>query len=412
MNEPTNLEQPARMEHRASSLGEMGKGEEVSGKGEDALRALVVPVWSDLMEWELTPAARSVAWTILSWSLKLGRMATLPFTVQDLERRTGVGHANVIRALKDLKGFAMIRRCGDGWQLVPQSKLHRWGGRRRLVDSSQLETALRIDAAQGCDVSAADFPAMEEPRLDVALAEVTVAGAVAAEKQEIGNRRLEIWRGEGGDGTGGGAKNFLPAGGIESKPSRLPAPLKALVPPPSPLTLSKDTLNTLKREPGIISIPRQIVAPLGTPEAGMDGEDYLDPHALDEKTLMARLKRALGEEGRDGMKAKGGRWRMRIRGTINAADDPTTAEAMRYALNEFDRRKAEGKPVDSAGGFLYGEWMDYCTQHGWKLVWNAQQKPQWERCAPFSFHGWRQSQKRSAKTTPKTPQKQPVFSVT
>lgn len=385
MNQTAILNQPARIQPRASSLERTAPTAAAEGPApapcDPRIQALVVPVWSDLMEMELTPAARQVAWTIVCWSLKLGRVATRPFTIQDLERRTGVGHANVVRAMKDLKGFAMLRRCGDGWQLVPQSKGHRWGGRRRLVDESQAATAARIDAAQGCAVEAQEFPSMEEPRLDVALGEVAVAEAAGAPPICGPARPM----GEGARGTGEGAKNFLAFSGIESKRFEPPAPsIKFSSPSPSPVTLIDNSL-LYKGGDGIKSIPSQNPTGAGyEPEAGMDGEDYVDRMSTDERTLLKRLAWAVGTEGRDGMKKKGGMWTNFIRGSL-AEDDPTTAEAVRFALNEFRVRRVEGRPVRSAGGFLYGHAMAYAAEHGWTFEYGADSLGRWVRCEKFNW---------------------------
>lgn len=335
-----------------------------------------------IMERDLSASAVRAAWQILAWSYGMERAETGRLTVRDLGRRTGLTISRAHGALKELRACQIIAKNsdGDGWRYVPEVPgLHVWLATWRLMDLSDRLLAKRMDATQRRRAGEMDFWPDDTPSLDKAMLEAEADRRGADLRSGAGNEaRLT----EGAGGTKGKDEQFLSAA-VRVVRTDPPSPPSESF--PSPRSTERPlTLNTLRGESVLPerTSPLPIGAPKSEGKAFMENDDLAaDGISIDEEVLLARLRKLLGQEGDWGMKEKGNRWRLFIRGTKDTADDPTSAVAIRNAINETFVRLADPKkkPIRKLFGYLWNLSMANCNAKGW--LWTGQA---WERCKPFN----------------------------
>lgn len=348
----------------------------------DQWRAMMVSAMGAIMERKLSAPAVRAAWQILAWSYGMERQETGRLTVRDLARRTGLTISRAHGALKELRACQIIARnsAGDGWRYVPEVPgLHMWLATWRLVDLADRLLAKRMDAAQRRRVGEIDFWPEDTPSLDKVMMEAEAVRRGAGLRSEIGNK---AGLAEGGGETVGGKKTFLSAG-VRVARTDLPEPASESF--PSPRSTERPlTFNTLRGES--VLPERTSPPPIGAPESGgeafMEGDGLTaDGISIEEEVLLARLEELLGKDGAWGMKEKGSKWRLFIRGTRDAGDDPASAVAIRNAINETRARLADPKkkPIRNLFGYIWSLAMANCNAKGW--LWTGER---WERCKAFN----------------------------
>lgn len=349
----------------------------------DQWREMMVSAMSAIMERKLSAPAVRAAWQVLAWSYGMERQETGRLTVRDLARRTGLTISRAHGALKELRACQIIAKNsdGDGWRYVPEVPgLHMWLATWRLVDPADRLLAKRMDAVQRRRVGEIDFWPEDTPSLDKAMMEAEADRRGADLRSEIGNKARSAE--EVGETVGGGEK-YLSAG---VRVARTDPPEPASKSFSSPRSTERPLTLTLK---GQSVLPKRTnPLPIGAPESGgeafMEGDDLAaDGISIEEDVLIARLGKLLGKDGDWGMKEKGSKWRLFIRGTKDALDDPASATAIRDAINEtFERqRDPRKKPIRNLFGFVWSLAMSKCNWAG--FLWTGSQ---WERCK--SFNKW------------------------
>jgi DNA-binding transcriptional ArsR family regulator len=385
MSEAVNPSEPVPMNSEAPPLaGIGGVNHETHGTHERAeWRERAAAAMAALMERKVTPRELRVLWQVLEWSFGLQREATRPFTGRDMVARTGLTPPGVSRALKGLKEKHIIRKSADGgWQFTPESKFRVWLVPWRVDEEKRMATR-RVDEAQGVEIrdqrpevrgqpeNGGTGDENQEPEIgDWKTAkkqngeQPTKRGTNMKEQDADDHGTHETHGAQGSNGDDG---VFLPPDVANLTTPATDAPLKSF--PPSSKTPFNTIHNLLKGEEPVVSLATELEAkPVegnGT-EAGMEMGSVIpeDPMDASEDTLMRRLMGLLGEET---MKKKGGSLRLFIRGSVEAADCPDTAVAMRKAINDTEAAQREGRIKKSVFGYLYRQAFYWAGQMGWKF---------------------------------------------
>jgi len=363
---------------QAQTLGEIGTGGggDAGGKGSpsasfdgtlppdghsptpDQWRDMLISGVRALMDHDLTVTEIRAAWLVLDWSFGCGRESTGRVPASAVELRTGMGRSQSYNALRNLcrKGIIRCSAEGNGWQFMPPGKLHIWRVPRRVWNEALQELADKLDAAHHSQSDRSKDAVSLEAAIDEAV------------------RRRRIFCGEGV---------------LESKTAQPADPLKAF--PPSSDKEPLTTFNTLKGKPVLDPSPPTLATPFegNSEEASMDWEE--DRMSIDEAVLMRRLTQEIGKEGRMGMDEKGGLWRMFIRGSADVANDPSTAEAVRDALNELRFKKQKGEVIRSAFGYLWKHSRAFAAAKGW--IWDENGHA-WKQVKPFNLWKYEQAAKK------------------
>lgn len=326
---------------------------------------LVAPCWNRLMKRNLKETELRVAWYVLACSFVIGRQDTGSMLLKEIALCCGISTGAASTTLKSLKGMRVIQpnTTGDGWQFMPESDReegHHWITYDRLVDPSTRLIADHLERAHKRSVGEMSLPGIEDPTLErevaALMAKETKGGRQTTERKEKGV--------------------FLPKEVPESGTQVSPASSKSF----ARSTERSLTLDTLRGNEVPESGTAVVSKALDCTEAGMGWEE--DRNSIEEKVLIYRLVAKLGK---DLMEDKGRLWRAFIRGSKDAGDDPTTAEAVREALNELRYREQTNKPVKDKAKFLYSYARAYAAAHGWEYRIGLDSKGAWQQVTPFNW---------------------------